>query len=235
MGYLSLLVNIPLLIAVYIYLNHDFAVKSTIYIFSFSLSVIFYNYIDLSDFVYYTETGTSIIFAPIAAGTIRGILYAFTLKADATSGGTDLVAALIKKNNPHLDLMNVIFFINMVIALASYFVYGYKYEPVICSILYSFIVSSVSHHVSLNSGMKIKYEVITPHYEKLCHEILDKYNTTSTIMDSKGAFAGNDNKVVICVADKKKAPYIEDLLNTYPDAVIFKSEVDNYIAGASYK
>ena len=233
MGYLSLLLNIPLLIAVYRHLSRDFAVKSTIYILSFSSAAILLNYVDLSAFVYHTST--SIIFAPIAAGVVRGILYAFTLRVDATSGGMDLVAALIKKRNPHLELMNVIFMLNMMVALMGYFVYGHQYEPVICSIIYSFLTSAVTNRITANSNKKVRYEVITPDYQDVCHQILDRYDTTSTIVDAKGAFAGTDNKIVICVAEKKKAPYIEELLNSFANTVIFKSEVVNRMVGVSYK
>lgn len=235
MGWLSLAANIPLLIAVFLKLNRDFAVRSTIYILAFSFSMIVLRQLDLTPYLYISQDGAGMVFAPIAAGTIRGLLYALTLNVNATSGGADLVAALIKNKHPHLELMNVLFGINLCISLSSYFVYGRQYEPVISSILYSFILTSVCNHITQESGKKIRYEVITNQYQDVCREILSRYNTTSTIVDAHGAFANTDNKVVICVANRKIAPYIEDLLNSFSNTVIFKSEVDNRLAGVSYK
>ncbi|MBQ3124378.1 MAG: YitT family protein [Clostridia bacterium] len=153
MGYFSFVANLPLLICAFLFLNRDFAIKTTVYVVCFSLSVILLKNTPLPDFAYYTETGTSIVLAPIAAGGIRGVLYSVTLKFKGSSGGIDIIAALVKKKKPHLNLMNIIFVINMLIAIASYFVYGMKLEPVICSIIYSFITSNIANK------MKRKLEI----------------------------------------------------------------------------
>ena len=145
MGYFSFIANLPLLMCAFLFLKRDFAIKTTVYVVCFSLSVILLKKTSLSDFAYYTETGTSIALAPIAAGGIRGVLYAVTIKLKGSSGGTDIIAALVKKKKPYLNLMNVIFVINMLIAVSSYFVYGMKLEPVICSIIYSFITSNIAN------------------------------------------------------------------------------------------
>lgn len=235
MGYLSLLVNIPLLIAAYIVLNREFAVKSTIYVLAFSISVIALKYTNISMFCYYTETGTSIVLAPIAAGAIRGLLYVLTLKLNGSSGGTDIVAAIVKKKKPYLSLMNVIFFINMIIALSSYFVYGLKPEPVICSIIYSFITSSISNHIRAGENETVKFEIITPDSEALCREISTQLQSPATIVDAQGAYSGTNQKMVICVVDKHKAPQLENLVQTFPNTVVFKSIVSNSGAVVAYK
>lgn len=145
MGYFSFLANFPLIICAFMFLKRDFAVKTAVYVVCFSVSVILLKKTSLPEFAYYTKTGTSIALAPIAAGGIRGVLYAVTIKFRGSSGGTDIIAALVKKKKPYLNLMNVIFVINMLIAVSSYFVYGMKLEPVICSIIYSFITSNIAN------------------------------------------------------------------------------------------
>jgi len=234
-GYLSFLVNIPLLVMAFFVLNRDFAIKSTAYIISFSLSSIIFGHIDLSAFRYITDTGSSIVLAPIVAGTIRGMLYFVTLKLNGSSGGVDIIAALVKHKKPFLELMNIIFFFNMIVALCSYFVYGMRLEPVICSILYSFITTSVNNNIRITSNENIKYEIITNGAEEFCAEISDKLHQAATIIDAHGAYSGLDTKMVVCVVDKKNAPYIEDLILNHPDCVVFKSTVSNSISGITYK
>lgn len=229
MGYLALYVNIPLLIAAFFILNRDFAIKSAVYVVSFSISVIAFKYIDISDFHYTTATGTSVVLAPIAAGTIRGILYSVTLKLNGSSGGVDIIAALVKKSKPHLNLMNIIFFFNLLVALSSYFVYGMKPEPVICSIIYSFLTSSTSNNIRSAQSETVKFEIITADAEKLCADISQKLRQTATIMNAQGAYSGCNTKMVMCVVKKEKAPCIENLLLEYPGCVVFQSIVTNPI------
>ena len=234
-GYLSLLVNIPLIISAFFLLNREFAVKSTTYIIAFSLSSILLSRTDLSAFQYITDNGSSIVLAPIAAGVIRGMLYYVTLKLNASSGGVDIISALVKIKKPFLDLMNIIFFFNMIVALSSYFVYGMQLEPVICSILYSFITTSVNNSIRVSSNENIKYEIITEDAEDFCAEISKKFHQSATIIDAHGAYSGSNTKMVVCVANKKMAPFIEDLIIAHPGCVVFKSTVGNSISGVTYK
>lgn len=228
-GYFALLVNVPLLIIGYFLLKKEFVIKTAVYVVSFSIFNILLRNADLSNFIYYTETSTSTVLAPIAAGAIRGILYAFTLKIDACSGGTDIIAAIVKHYKPYLNLMNVIFIINMVIALFSYPVYGFKADPVICSIIYSFITSTISNNIRAGATKMVKYEIITSDAETLTKEIFNKIKRTSTIMDAHGALSGTDKKMIVCVIENQKTYDLEKLLESQKNTVFFKSAVNDIV------
>ncbi len=234
-GYFSLLFNFPLLVLAFFHLNRDFAAKSALYVFIFSVVSILLKNTVPPYFGYHTDTGSSVVLAPIAAGVIRGLLYALTLRLNSTSGGIDIVAAVIKKKRPHLDLMNVIFFLNLFISLSSFFVYGMKAEPVICSILYSFVTSGVSSYMRAKRHHAVKYEIITSEAKELCGKIGERLHQTATVVDAKGAYSGTDKKMVVCVTDKQSAPYLEEIILTVTTAVVFKSVVDNGIIGIDYK
>ena len=227
MGYLSLLGNIPLLICAYLYLNRSFAAKTLVYVLSFSFAVIFLKESVIADFAYHTESGSSTVLAPIAAGVIRGILYFFTLKLNSCAGGMDIVAAIVKKKKPHLDFMSIIFVFNMCIAFASYFVYGMNFDPVICSILYAFIISNTGKQMQNGEHETIKFEIITSDADSLYKKISKKLHIPATIMEAHGAYSGEDKEMIICVTDKPTAPFLEEILREFPDSVVFKSITDN--------
>ena len=71
-GYLSLVINIPLAIAVYIFVNKPLAIRSMVYVGTFSVALLVLDEVDLSMFQYATETGTSTILGPLVAGIIFG-------------------------------------------------------------------------------------------------------------------------------------------------------------------
>lgn len=224
-GYASLVINAPLLIIACIKLDKDYAAKNVAFIISFSVVSAIIGKLDLSAFHFYTETGTSIVLAPVAAGVIRGIIYAATLGLNGASGGIDIVAALIQKKAPHFNLMNIIFGLNMCVAICSYFVYGHQLEPVICGILYFYITSQTSSYIQLSKNEKTKIEIITPDATQLCHEIVNTLHLSATVLDSHGAYSGNGNKMVVCIAEKKFIPLIKSTINRFPDAIYFVSTV----------
>ena len=58
-GYLSLLINVPLALWCYFEVSKPVALRSMVYVICFSLGLILLDHIDLSVFAYATENGTS--------------------------------------------------------------------------------------------------------------------------------------------------------------------------------
>ena len=136
-GYLSLLINIPLALIVYFKVSKPIALRSMVYVVVFSVGLLVLDKVDLSRFAYSTTTGTSHILGPLTAGIIMGYIYAILMKASAYTGGTDFVAAIIHSKNTEKSVYGLSFIMNALVAIASYFVYDYKVEPVLLCILYS--------------------------------------------------------------------------------------------------
>lgn len=224
-GYLSFLVNIPLLFVAYRFLNREFAVYTTVFIVVFSVTSVLWKSLGITAHGYYTPNGTSTILAPIASGVLRALIYVFTLKINCCGGGVDIIASVTKKFKPHYDLMYIIFGINTAVSLCSFFVYGLNVEPVICSIIYFFVSSAVSGFIRSSQSEIVRFEIITTEAEKLCDEIINNYHQRATVVDSHGAYSGKNNKVVICVTDKVNASGVEKALLAHSEAVTFKSVV----------
>ncbi len=232
MGYLSLLVNIPLLIVAFIMLNRDYAIKSLFYVVVFSVAVIF---IKDANIYYFTQNGTSTVLAPIASGAIRGIIYAYTLKLDGSAGGIDIISSVIKIKCPHLNFMDNIFIINTLIAIMSFWVYGMNIEPVICSILYAYISSYMCNHIRSKKQENIKYEIITKTPDEIISYINNELHQTATVIDAKGAYSDENTNVVLCITKKNYAPYLEKFLLDFPNCITFKSYTEDSISGITYK
>lgn len=232
MGYLALLVNIPLIIFAFIMLDRDYAIKSLIYVVIFSISVIF---VKESGIYYFSQTGTSTVLAPIVSGVIRGMIYSSTLKSNGSAGGVDIISSLIKIKKPHLNFMDNIFMINTFIALTSFWVYDMNIEPVICSIIYAYISSYTCNYLRNKEHEIIKYEIITKAPSEIISYINYELHLRATIINAKGAFSGEDTNIVLCIIRKKDAPFLEKILLGFPDCITFKSYASDSISGITYK
>ena len=86
-GYLSLLINIPLAIWCYIEVSKPIALRSMVYVGVFSLGLLILDHVDLSAFAYITDNGTSKILGPLVAGVIQGYVFSILAKASALGPG----------------------------------------------------------------------------------------------------------------------------------------------------
>lgn len=223
-GYLSLIINIPLAIWVYFAVSKSLAVRSMVYVVVFSLSLVVLEKVDLSALAY--ASGNSAILGPLVGGVINGACYAQLLKASAYTGGTDFVAALIHKNHPEKSIFGLIFTMNAMVAAISYFVYGYKIEPVILCILYSFASSTLSERVTKSGRSAVRCEIITDRPQELSELIINKLHHSATLIPGKGMYSGKETNVLVCVINKTQVAALSAIIRTYPNTFAVFSQVN---------
>lgn len=216
-GYLSLLINLPLAIWCYLEVSKPVALRSMVYVITFSLGLVILDHVDLTAFAYATENGTSKILGPLVAGVIQGYVYSILMKASAYSGGTDFISAIVHKRNPNKSVLGMSFTINVFIAAASYFVYGYQMEPVILCILYSFMSSTVGERLQKSGREAICFEIITDYPREISQEIIDKLHHTTTLIPAKGMYSGRETNMLICVVNKTQAATVSRIVRKYPN------------------
>lgn len=215
-GYLSLLINIPLAIWCYIEVSKPMALRSMVYVVVFSLGLLLLDHVDLSAFAYVTETGTSKILGPLVAGIIMGYSYSMLIKASSYTGGIDFISAIIHKRQPNKPFFGLSFTINCCIAVASYFVYGYQMEPVILCILYTFMTTTVGDRLMKSGREAISFEIITDYPEEISKELINKLHHSATLIPAKGMYSGKEVSVLLCVVNKTQVAAVAAIVKKYP-------------------
>ena len=216
-GYLSMLINLPLALAVYLKVSKPLAIRSMVYVVTFSAVSVLLDYVDTSRFAYYTETGTSAILGPLVAGVIFGSCYSMLLRASAYSGGTDFVAALIHKYHPEKSIFGLIFTMNVMVAVISYFVYDFQIEPVILCILYAFMSSTVSEKLTKNGRSAVRFEIITDYPEQIADEIIHKLRHSATLVPGRGMYMNKEVSVLFCVVNNNQVARLAAICRKYPN------------------
>ncbi len=215
-GYLSLLINVPLALWVYFEVSKPLAIRSMLYVLTFSTASILLEYVDLSSFAYYTETGTSAILGPLVAGIIYGSCISILLQCSAYTGGTDFVAAIIHKFHPDKSLFFLIFTLNMVVAFCSYFVYDFQIEPVILCIMYSFMTSTVSERLTKNGRSAVRFEIITDYPEEIADQIIKKLHHSATLIPGRGMYLNKEVSMLFCIVNNSQVSKLADICRQYP-------------------
>ena len=224
-GYLSLIINVPLALLVFRFVNRKLALRSMVYVVVFSAMLVVLEKVDLSAFAYSTENGTSTILGPLVAGIISGAVYGFLVKCSAYTGGMDYVASLIRTRRPDLNFFYVTFLINVGVAAISYFVYGYQIEPVILCILYSFMSSTVSDRMLRSGRSAIRFEIITDTPVELSQDIIAKLHHSCTLIPAKGMYSGQEKNLLICVINKSQIAALSKIIRRYPNTFAIMSSV----------
>ena len=225
-GYLSLLINIPLALIVYFKVSKPIAVRSMVYVIVFSVGLLILDKVDLTPFAYSTANGTSHILGPLTAGLIMGYIYAILMKASAYTGGTDFVAAIIHAKNPEKSVYGLSFLMNALVAVSSYFVYDFKMEPVLLCILYSFATTNMAERFLKNGRSAVRFEIITNYPEQISKEIINKLHHTATVFPAKGMYNGKEVDIVMCVVNNSQMEALSQIVQRYPHTFAIMSQVN---------
>lgn len=228
-GYLNLLINIPLAVAVFFTVSKPQALRSLTYAVAFSVFTLILEKVDLSAVAYITDNGTSTILGPLAAGLITGFASAIMFPTGANTGGTEFISAMIHKKNPQVNFFWVTFALNVSVAGISYFVYDFKMEPVLLCIMYCFLSSTVRDRMSQNSRSAVRFEIVTKHPEELSRAIIQNLHHSSTLIPAKGMYKGKPTNVLICVVNKTQVAELTAIIRSFPNSFGIMSQVSQVI------
>ena len=215
-GYLSLIINVPLALWVYFSVSKPVAMRSMVYVVTFSVGLLIMDKIDLSPIAYVTENGTSKILGPLVAGVIQGFVFAILVRASAYSGGMDFIAAIVHKYQPHRSVFGLTFAMNVCIAIASFFVYDMQMEPVILCILYSFMSTTVAERQMKSGREAVCFRIITDHPKEISEELIKKIHHTTTLIPAKGMYSGRETNMIVCVVNKTQVAIVSHIVRKYP-------------------
>jgi len=218
-SYMSLLINIPLSVLAYFFVQRDFAVKTFLFSVVYSTAFLLLQNSDLN-FIQYNAEGHDTIYPVILSGVLGGAVYGTCFRNNASTGGTDVISRYINKVRPETNFFVVTFILNGIVAVSSLFVYSegaLNYKPMALCILYCFLSSYVGNLLLKTTKTAYKFTIITPHSEELVKDITLGLHHGCTEMDVTGAYTGNKRTMLLCVVNKHQLHDFQKILAKYPD------------------
>jgi len=224
LSHTSILLNVPLAILVFFFVSKPFALRTLVYTLAFSGFLMVFDRLDLSAFVYNTTVST--LLGPAVAGMITGFGGYYMHRVGACYGGTEFIAKLIHKKKPNVNFFYIIFVLNIAVAIASYFVYDYKIEPVLLCILYSYFSSAIRDNMNRKHQSALRCEIVTDRPEELAQRIQATLHRGVTAMEATGMHTGTQKAVLVCVISPVQLTELTKLLKNEPDCFVTVSHVD---------
>lgn len=233
-GYMSLIINIPLCILAFFFLDRAFALHSLCFCLTYSFVFLYLQQIGLTDFQYNAH-GHDTVFPVILSGVISGFVYGVSFRNNSSTGGTDILSKYISFKRPELNFFWITFSLNALVAIVSFFVYAkpdaannlvYDYKPVCLCILYCFISSFIGNYIIKGTKSACKFTIITSHPDEITKEITERLRHSSTKLEAIGSYSKEGKSVLICVINKHQIIELKNVLNKYDNTFSFIESVN---------
>ena len=151
-----------------------------------------------------------------------GIGIAFS--ANGSTGGTDIIAAVINKYRD-ITLGRVILICDMIIITSSYLVL-HDWEKVVYGYVVLFISSFVLDQVVNSARQSVQFFIISNKYEEIGKRINIDLHRGVTFIDGVGCYTNNNVKMMFVLAKKRESSMIFRLIKDIdPNAFVSQSAV----------
>lgn len=234
---LMLLLNIPLLAIASRTLDKEFIVKTFLTAIVLTLTMfLLSNFIDPKYEFTITrgenpdqvEMGTRLVSA-IIGGAFCGVSLACALKVNASTGGADILGAMLQKKNPHKSVASMILVVNATIMAVSIIVYKDNLIPVFLSLIYIFASTVTCDRIMQGAKTALKFEVITEYAEEISREIIEKLGHSVTTTSAVGMYRHKPKTLLICVIPARQISKFQEILSKYPGTFAYIVSVNEII------
>lgn len=182
--------NIPLFVLAKLVLKNAFLAKTI------CATAIYTFIIDLGSVIIPPYKGDTLL-ACLFCGALSGLGLSLVFMTGATTGGTDIIAMLLRKKNEKLLLGRIMLFLDGAIVLLSLPVYG-RIENVMYAVIVIFIASRVIDTVLYGSTYGKVIFIISEKSETISQGLMLQIKRGVTILPVKGGYTMKNKSMILC-------------------------------------
>lgn len=204
-GVMILVLNIPIFIIALKQFGLKFMVSSIVGMLATSA------FIDLFALIATGPMTLDPILAALFGGAITGLGMGIIYTAEATSGGTDVLATTIRQKYPYINFGTFILAIDIVVVTAYALIFK-RFDNAMYTIIAVFVATKVIDTVLYGISRSKFCHIISDRSDDIKCEIVAKLQRGVTIIKGKGAFSGDDKQILMCVVKRQQIVEIRKIV-----------------------
>ena len=143
------------------------------------------------------------LLAAVYGGAISGIGFGLVLRGSATTGGTDMLAALAHRVFPVLKVSTAIFLFDGLVIIASAF--AFEPQSAMYGLISAFLCNVLIDLVLEGPNSAHAYFIISDRSDAIAEKILREMNRGVTGLEAVGMYSHQRKQVLLCVVNRFEA------------------------------
>lgn len=202
LGLTMLALNIPLIILTIIKVGKEIAVKGILG------TIVLSTFIDIFEKI--EPLTEDRLLASIYGGILIGLGTAIVLKANASTGGTDLLSYIIRAFKPHFKTSNLIVIVDTTIVILNVLFFK-EIEIGLYSAIAIYLMGKMIDIVFEGVYFTKTMFIVSNKYREIAQEIGQKLDRGSTAIYAKGTYTREKKMVLWCVASRGEVVRIKQI------------------------
>jgi uncharacterized membrane-anchored protein YitT (DUF2179 family) len=222
-GILVFAINMLLLVLGFMFFGKSFGLRTAYASTLFSALIWLFEVIFPMDKPLTDQPLLELVYAVMLPAVGSAVLF----NTDASSGGTDVIAMILRKYTS-LDIGKSLLISDLLITLSAGFVFGVRVGLFSLAGLAAkaLVVDNVIESINLNKY----FTIITTRPDEICGFINTRLNRGATVQEAKGAFTHLSKYVIITVVNRPQAIRLKRFIREVdPDAFVFITNTSEII------
>ncbi len=193
-GMVNLILNVPLFLLSLRSMGLGFGLRSLLA--SVTLSF-------LLDYLPVPAMTDDVLLSAVFGGVLCGAGFGLVLRGHATTGGSDMLAALVHRYVPALKVSVCLFAVDATVVVASGFVFDAS--AAMYALISVFVMNVVMDQVLEGPGLARSHIIITTHGDEIAARILKELDRGVTALEARGMYSGEGRTMLLCVVSRLEA------------------------------
>ena len=167
---------------------------------------------------------SDLMIAALFGGVCAGAGIGFVIRVGATTGGTDMVSALVQLKLRHFSIVQILMVIDAAVVILGLLVFGMR--PTLYAIIGIVVQTKVSDLVVEGFNYSKAAYIITNEHEEVAKRIMTELERGVTGLQARGMYTQQDKCVLYCIVTQKEIIGLKDIVNEVdPSAFVIVSDV----------
>ena len=168
-------------------------------------------------------SGEDLLLAAVYGGIIQGAGIGLVFLGQGTTGGTDMLAAIIQKYLRQYSIAQVMQVIDGAVVLVGMYVFGI--QRALYAIIAVVLVTKISDGIIEGLKFSKAAYIITSKPEEIARKIMSEMDRGVTGVSAKGMYSGENKLMLFCVVSKREIVLLKEKVDEIdPDAFVIVTD-----------
>ena len=166
-------------------------------------------------------------------GLLQGVGIGLVFLGGGTTGGTDLLAAIIQNFMRHYSIAQIMQFVDGAVVLVGMYVFGV--ERALYAIIAVYLVTKVSDGIIEGLKFSKSVYIITEKPDEVSRMVMEDLDRGITGISAKGMYSGQDKLMLFCVVGKKELVHLKEMIDEIdPNAFVIVGDARELSHGCPF-
>ena len=157
------------------------------------------------------ELSGDFLLVALYGGLLQGVGIGLVFLGGGTTGGTDLLAAIIQNFMRHYSIAQIMQFVDGAVVLVGMYVFGV--ERALYAIIAVYLVTKVSDGIIEGLKFSKSVYIITEKPDEVSRMVMEDLDRGITGISAKGMYSGQDKLMLFCVVGKKELVHLKEMID----------------------